>query len=79
MPIVSAMAVPNVAIIRSPDDVIGVDVDVPVDVNVLVDVDVPVDMNVLVDVHVFVHVDVLIDFLRVCRRHNSQPQRGKYG
>ena len=75
MPKVAAMAVPNVAIVCSSDDVVAVNapvnVDVPIDVNVPVDVDVSIDVNVLVDV------DVLIDWLSVCRCCDSEPKRRK--
>jgi hypothetical protein len=68
MPTVAMPAVPDVAIIRSADDVVlmndPIDADVLVDVNVPSDVDVFVDVNRFIDVNGFAGVAALVPCLR---------------
>jgi hypothetical protein len=83
MPTVAMPAVPDVAIIRSADDVVlmndPIDADVLVDVNVPSDVDVFVDVNRFIDVNGFAGVAALVVCLRVCRSRDSQPKHSKGG
>jgi len=64
MPQVAAMAVPNVAIISSPDNIISMNMDASVDVNGSIDVDSPIDM------------DSPMDRRRICWCQDSKPKRG---
>jgi hypothetical protein len=67
MPAVAIMAVPNMAVIRSSDDVSVVDVNAFVHVNTFVHMD------------AFVHMDLLFHLLSVCGRRDSEPKHGKDG
>jgi len=79
MPKVAPMTVPNVAIIGPSDDVSPVDVNGSVDVDSSINVDSSVDVNRSVDVGAPIDVPAPVALLRVCRRCDSDPKRGKDG